>query len=422
MPTEATAIAVEVPPPPVIKLRRRRREVPKVNVYSRHTNDCKWSGKDKKIGCPCPKQLVYYRDGKLYRFAADTCDGEVAEAKAREMMNGFAAAAKGEPTAVPATKESYLIDDLVAAFVAKKSADSVKRVTVRQWKFELTKFATFLRSRGLVNIGDVRADDVQVWRDGLEGSSASRRKSVMFVMAFFNYCVDFSKLTKSPAIKSQLRIKRDGVQSPRALDDAQFAKLLAALPKLDGRMTDADRAKLKSLAIMMRMTGLALKDAVCCERKAFEPMPNGVFRTYLRRAKTGKPVHNYVSAETMAAVLAGANPSGKYLFIDTLPHKENELKNAIEYFGGRFVKLGELADIRDEHDEKIRVGSHGFGRHSFVLMCLNSDMPTHDIATLPARSITSSRLSACLWNRQVQKSYRYLDLCWLLHKGAAGFR
>ena len=124
----------------------------------------------------------------------------------------------------------------------------------------------------------------------------------------------------------------------------------------------------------------------------------------------------------MAAVLAGANPSGKYLFIDTLPHKENELKNAIEYFGGRFVKLGELADIRDEHDEKIRVGSHGFGRHSFVLMCLNSDMPTHDIATLPARSITSSRLSACLWNRQVQKSYRYLDLCWLLHKGAAGFR
>ena len=77
------------------------------------------------------------------------------------------------------------------------------------------------------------------------------------------------------------------MQTPRALDDVQFAKLLAALPKLNGRTTDADRAKLKSLAIMMRMTGLALKDAVCCERKVFEPMPNGVFRMYLRRAKTG---------------------------------------------------------------------------------------------------------------------------------------
>ena len=382
MPTEATAVAVEIAPLPVIKLRRRRREVPKVNVYSRHTNTCKWSGKDRKIGCPCPKQLVWYRDGKLYRVSADTCDGEVAEGKAREMANGFAAAAKGEPTAPTTAKESYLIDDLVTAFVAKKSADSIRRSTVRQWKFELTHFATFLRSRGLVNIGDVRADDVQVWRDGLEGAAAGRRKRVMFVAAFFNYCVDFGKLVRSPAIKSQLRIKRDGVQTPRALDNVQFSKLLAALPQLNGRTTDADRAKLRSLAILMRMTGLALKDAVCCERKVFEPMPNGTFRMYLRRAKTGKPVHNYVSAETMAAVLAGANQSGKYLFINVLPTKENELKNAVEYFGGRFVKLGETADIRDEHGAKIKVGSHGFGRHSFVLMCLNADMPTHDIATL----------------------------------------
>jgi|ERR1035438_2042715 hypothetical protein len=148
----------------------------------------------------------------------------------------------------------------------------------------------------------------------------------------------------------------------RARSTKQFTKLLAALPKLDGRTTDADRAKLKSLAILMRMTGLAPKYAVCCERAVFDVMPNGKYGKYLRRAKTGKPVHNDLSAETMAAVLTGANPRGKHLFIDSLPTKENELKNAIEYFGGRFVKLGELADIRDEHGEKIKVGSHGFGQ------------------------------------------------------------
>jgi hypothetical protein len=148
--------------------------------------------------------LVYYRDGKLHRISADTCDGEVAEAKARSMMAAFDAAAKGEPTPTPAVNSSYLIDELVKAFVAKKSADSVKRKTAGQWNTELTWFATFLRDRGLVNIGDVRPDDVQIWRDGLEGSSAARRKSVTFVVAFFNYCVDFDKLVKSPAIKSQL--------------------------------------------------------------------------------------------------------------------------------------------------------------------------------------------------------------------------
>jgi site-specific recombinase XerD len=383
MGTEAAALALDVQPAALIQPRRRlRRAVPRVNVYSRHTPNCKWAGKDRRIGCACSKQLVYYRDGKLHRISADTCDGEVAEAKARSMMSAFAAAAKGEPTPTPAVNSSYLIDELVKAFVAKKSADSVKRTTARQWNTELTRFATFLRDRGLVNIGDVRPDDVQVWRDGLKGSSAARRKSVMFVMAFFNYCVDFDKLVKSPAIKSQLRIKRDDVQTPKALDDVQFTKLLAALPKLNGRTTDEDRAKLKSLAILMRMTGLALKDAVCCERKVFELMPNGAYRMYLRRAKTGKAVHNYMSAETMAAVLAGANTSGKYLFIDALPQKENELNNLINYFGWRFIKLGEFANIRDEHDAPIKVGSHGFGRHSFVLMLLNADVPTHDIATL----------------------------------------
>src|SRR3979411_2797882 len=67
MPTEATATALS-PAQPVIKLRRRRRAVPKVRVYSRHRPACRWFKKgDDRTGCPCPKQLLYYRDGKLYR-------------------------------------------------------------------------------------------------------------------------------------------------------------------------------------------------------------------------------------------------------------------------------------------------------------------------------------------------------------------
>ncbi|MGA7078663.1 MAG: hypothetical protein WBY61_08130 [Terriglobales bacterium] len=378
MESAAAVTAVEAPR---VVIRRKRREVPKVRVYSRHTSLCKLTA-DTKTACNCPKSLVFWRDGKLHRVSAETVDRHAAEQKARELENNFAAAAKGEPTTSPIKSESFLIGYLVDAFVAKKNGDDVKQATVRQWKYELTNFAQFLQRRGLINIGEVRPDDVQAWRDGLEGAPAGRRKRVLFIVAFFQYCVDFNKLAKSPAIKSQLRVKRSAVQEPKALDNAQFAKLLATLPKLNGKTTDADRAKLKSLAILMRMTGLALKDAVCCERDIFEQMPNGRFRMYLRRAKTGKPVNNYLSAETMAAVLAGANASGKYLFIDSLSEKENEVKNQVEWFGGRFAKLATLADIKDENGETVKGGSHSFGRHSFVLMCLNADMPTHDIGTL----------------------------------------
>jgi hypothetical protein len=101
----------------------------------------------------------------------------------------------------------------------------------------LTNFATFLRDRGLVNIGDVKADDVQVWRDGLEGAAAGRRKRVIFVMAFFNYCVDFGKLLKSPAIKSQLRRISSTTWSPHSL--RKRAPTVSAAPRFDNALNAA---------------------------------------------------------------------------------------------------------------------------------------------------------------------------------------
>jgi site-specific recombinase XerD len=348
-------------PPAVIRpaVRRRRCEVPRVKVYSRHTRLCKLT-KDTKTACNCPKSLLFWRNGKLHRVSAETNDRHAADRKARELENNFEAAAKGQPTTSPIKSESFLIADLVDAFVAKKKGDTnsrgrlLKESTVRQWKFELTNFAQFLQRRGLVNIGEVRPDDVQAWRDGLEGAPAGRRKRVLFIVAFFNYCVRYNKIQKTPAIKEDLKIGRSATQEPKALDNAQFSKLLSMLPAMNGRTTDADRAKMRSLAILMRMSGLALKDAVLCERAIFEPMPNGKFRMYLRRHKTGRAVHNYLSAAAMAAVLEGANKTGKYLFVGALATKENEIKNQVEYYGGRFAKLADLADIRDENGAPIK--------------------------------------------------------------------
>jgi hypothetical protein len=58
------------------------RAVPNVQVYARHRPDCKLAGFNKKVGCDCPKQLTWFRSGKLHRLSADTCDHAVAERKA----------------------------------------------------------------------------------------------------------------------------------------------------------------------------------------------------------------------------------------------------------------------------------------------------------------------------------------------------
>src|ERR1700683_1357339 len=123
MESAAAVTAVEAPPV-VIRpaVRRKRRAVPKVKVYSRHTTLCKLT-QDTKTACNCPKSLVFWRDGKLHRVSAETNDRHAAEHKARELENNFEAAAKGEPTTSPIKSESFLISDLVDAFVAKKTGD-----------------------------------------------------------------------------------------------------------------------------------------------------------------------------------------------------------------------------------------------------------------------------------------------------------
>jgi hypothetical protein len=71
--------------------------------------------------------LLYYRDGKLHRISADTCDEEKAEAKAREMMAAFEAAAKGEPTAGTRQKLRWLL-------VQGHGIGKLKRSIILRWQ------------------------------------------------------------------------------------------------------------------------------------------------------------------------------------------------------------------------------------------------------------------------------------------------
>src|SRR5208337_2100818 len=55
------------------------REIPRVNVRSRHSADCKQRGDRTYLRCDCPKQLVYFKDGKEHRDTAGTRDEQAAK-------------------------------------------------------------------------------------------------------------------------------------------------------------------------------------------------------------------------------------------------------------------------------------------------------------------------------------------------------
>jgi integrase/recombinase XerD len=388
---------------------KRSRAVPKVTVSSRHRAECKWSGFNRRIGCGCPKMLTWFRNGKLHRVTADTYDGEKAEDKAAEMMAGFEAAAKGEPTAVPAGMTGSLLEDCVKTFLASKAQSGITAKHIAKLKFELDAFAGFAMAKGLVNVGDIRTEHVLLYRNSLVRVQNTRAKKVYRLIGFFEFCVEMGWITRNVARSQAIVLKYTDTQTPKALTDAQFALLLDAVQKMNGRTTDEQRRKLRSLVLLMRWTGLAIRDAVCIERARFEKNGKGFYKLLLHRAKTGHPVYATIKTEIIEQVLAGANPEGRYLFVDSVPGGEAELDFMMSRWVVLFTKLGETAALKDENGNDYRVTSHSM-RHTFVFWALNNGLPTEDVAMLLGDSvqIVAKHYSAWIAGRQERLNERMM--------------
>ena len=401
--------AAAAAPAPVIKRQRKARAVPKVRVYSRHRSECKWAGDDTRIGCDCPKQLVWFRDGKLHRLAADTCDGEVAEKKARELMNGFEAAAKGEPTPIPAGALTTLLDDAVKTFLDTKAASGITAKHTAKLKFELEHFSQFVLGKGLVNLGDIKTEHVVAYRNSLTGAQNTRAKKVFRLIGFFRFCVEMGWIQRNIAQARAVKLKYDDTQTPKALTESQFETLLAAVPKVNGRTTDDQRRKLRGLLLLMRWSGLAIRDAVCIERTRFDRKSTHT-TLFLHRAKTSHPVYATLRNEIVDEVFASANPDGRYLFVESVPQDERGLDLLVKGWGHLFRKLGLLADLRDDHSQPLHFTSHSM-RHTFVFWALNAGLPTEDIAALIGDSveIVARHYSSWIAGRQERLSERMLQ-------------
>jgi integrase/recombinase XerD len=389
-----------------IKLQRKAREVARVTVYSRHREDCKRK-EETNNACMCPKWARYYRLGKMTRISLDTCDEETADTKAAEITLSLKAASEGKPA--PERTKGKLLEDAVADFLTTKEQSGITKKHVAKLRFEMGAFKAFVHGRGLIMLAEVLTEHALAFRNQLEGAQNTRAKKIFRLIGFFEFCVEMGWISRNPARARSVVLKYDDQQTPKALDDAQFTHLLASIALVNGRTTDATRTRLRSLVMLMRWTGLAIRDALFVERARF--IENGVsWKMQLRRAKTGHPVYCRIKNEVMAEVLAGAKSSGRYLFVDAVPEDEKERDNAVKTWGDIFRKLGEVADLKDSNGEPYHFTSHAL-RHSFVLWCLNHEMPTEDVAALIGDSveIVARHYSEWIEARQARLDSRMLS-------------
>jgi len=357
---------------------------PKVICYARHNSDCRWKDTETKLSCDCPKWLRWHRNGKPFRKSADTRDGDRAMQLALEMTASFEAAANG--TMIPEKSTGKLLEDAVKVFLDTKRNDSVTDKHVEKYRFELNEFSTFMQSLGRMNLGDITAENVLAWRNALNGAQSTKRKKVHRLKGFLQFCCDMGMIVRNPAAGKHLYFKEVEKQTPKALSDEQFAKVLSCVPKLNGRSTAEERRKFHSLVVLMRHSGLAIRDALFIERAQIQPAVDGFCELFLRCAKTGNAVKGSLPEAIAAEVFAGANADGRYLFVDAVPESEKERDAIAKKWGAMFSKLSDMAQLKDEHGQAFEFGSHAM-RHTFVRSCYDLGISSDDIAALIGDSV-----------------------------------
>jgi integrase len=357
---------------------------PKVICYARHNSDCRWKDTETKLSCDCPKWLRWHRNGKPFRKSADTRDGDRAMQLALEMTASFEAAANG--TVIPEKSTGKLLEDAVKVFLDTKRNDSVTDKHVEKYRFELNEFSSFMQSLGRMNLGDVTPENVLAWRNAMSGAQSTKRKKVHRLKGFFTLCCDMGMIVKNPAAGKHLFFKETEKQTPKALSDEQFAKVLSCVPKLNGRGTPEERQMFRSLVILMRHSGLAIRDALFIERAQIQPAVDGFCKLFLYRAKTGNAVSGSLPEAIAAEIFRGARADGRYLFVDAVPDGEKERDTLAKKWGVIFSKLSDMAALVDEHGQAFEFGSHSM-RHTFVRSCYDMGMSSDDIAALIGDSV-----------------------------------
>ncbi|MFL6437731.1 MAG: tyrosine-type recombinase/integrase [Terriglobales bacterium] len=234
--------------------------------------------------------------------------------------------------------------------------------------------------KNVIAIEDVTLPLLENWRNGWEFSRETARKKQHILKGFFEYALQRDHITKNPA-KGLGKIKGSDRKPTLPLDDAQFAQLLAAIPKLNGQTTDDTRTKLRGICLLQRWTGLAIKDAVLFERKRLQKDSHGYFQVFLYRAKTGNPVYCMLRADVAEELLAIPNTSERYMFITHRPTGERELETLIAWWASRARRVGELAELKNDHGEPMVFGTHML-RDSFAIWALNQGFALEEVAAL----------------------------------------
>ncbi|MGC1649554.1 MAG: tyrosine-type recombinase/integrase [Candidatus Sulfotelmatobacter sp.] len=317
--------------------------------------------------------LQWNLHGKQFRQPTHSSKWEVASKMARNIEADYEASA----TRTPKPAEPITIESAVSKFLADRQAQQLRPATVSKLRtiFE-NQFLMWCAAHRVRYLRDVTLPVLQDWRSSwTDGPLASKKKQER-VRGFFHFCLRNRWIDEHPALGLS-RIKAEHRPAEYFPHD-EFAQIVQ-VTNIYGR-NEVERTRIRTLVMLLRWSGLAIRDAVTLERSRL----GDDNRLMVRRAKTGVPVMlplNPTVADSLRNIPAGPRPNPRYFFWSG----NGDPKSAVADWQRALRRLFDLAEIKHPDGTPKRCHPHMF-RHTFSIELLIDGVPLEDVAQLLGHS------------------------------------
>lgn len=333
-----------------------------LSVYTRHSRLCKHKDIHYRQ-CRCSKWIrgVLENPGAI-RMSARTRSWEKAERRAREIEQNT----EGRITIIRAV-DAYLNDE---------QGRRLKPATLRQKKaFFERQLLPWCKEHGLCRLDQLQVSPLRKLRQSWDVNSTTAGRWHERLRSFFAFCLANGWVAKNPT-NALKRPVTTGNRPTDYFNRREFQRIVFATEKYEygGGHDCRHRAKrLRALVLLMRWSGLAIKDAVGLRREGLDD--SGAL--FLRRAKTGVPV--FVPLPPMVVSLLQGLPSmpPNYFFWSG----RGDLCSAVKGYQRSFRKLFRLANIRYPDGTPKPCRSHMF-RDTFAVELLLAGVPIDRVSVL----------------------------------------
>jgi len=400
-----------------------------LTIYTRHHPECKNASDKTWRRCNCPKWIWGSLNGKFLRQSARTHSWEVAEELRRQLTEGVALpsrpAAETQPNLVATSpvplqvrvhppdsaeeinpvqtrKARVTIVKAVESYLADARSRELKPATLSKLDTIFRKqLLAWTRVQGLDYLDQIDLDSLLSFRSTWKDGGLAKQKKQDRLIGFFWAGVRRGYISQNPTMGLG-KIKVMQVPTDYFPRD-EFQRILEATSRCGDKRggvvpIEDNRTRLRTMTLLMRWSGLRIRDAVTLERDRLHGDS-----LMLYQAKTGTPVYVPLPPQVIEAlqnVPPGPKPNPRYFFWSG----NGQPKSVVADWQRSYRRLFKLVNLTQADGSPKRCHPHMF-RDTFAVEMLLAGVPIDQVSLLLGHAsvkITEKSYSPFVKARQIQ--------------------